>query len=50
MPQHFTLDLKNSFFKHRREKIKYRFFVSLRDSDNSIIENSKITSDVFVIE
>ena len=50
IPQHFTLNLKNSFFKHRREKIKYRLFISLRNSDYSIKENSKITSDAFVIE
>lgn len=48
--QSFTLDLKNTFFKQRREKLKYRFFISLRNSDYSIKENSIITSDAFVIE
>jgi hypothetical protein len=50
IPQYFTLDLKNTFFKHRSEKIKYRFFVLMRNSDYSIKENSTVTSDAFVIE
>lgn len=50
LSQSFTLDLKNTFFKGNRGKFKYRFFVSLRNSDYSIKENSKITSDAFVIE